>query len=165
MNQINISYSLSEKDLECAICYNPIQPRIYSCTNCFTLYLCEECYNKSTKCPSCRNKTLYHHKQLEQLIQWDKCTNTNCPVQLLPWGLACHLDCCEYQPIPCLFCSMLTLHNWIYSLSPIEGINMIFTRNIFNILIQQQLIPSLVTWKNVLNQNGQNEIPTTRQVH
>ena len=105
MNQINISYSLNEKDLECSICYNPIQPRIYTCTNCFTLYLCEECYVKSGSCPSCRNKTLYHHKQLERMIEWSNCTNTNCPIQLLPWALTSHLECCEYQPIPCPFCS------------------------------------------------------------
>jgi hypothetical protein len=115
MTHVNISYNLNEKDLECSICYNPIQPSIYSCINCFTMYLCEECYKKTIKCPSCRNKTLYHHKQLEHFIQWDKCTNTNCPVQLLPWGINSHLECCEYQPLPCPFCSSPTTVDTISS--------------------------------------------------
>jgi hypothetical protein len=51
---------------------------------------------------------LYHHKQLEQFSQWNKCTNTNCPVQILPWALTSHLECGEYQPLPCPFCSTPT---------------------------------------------------------
>ena len=108
MNHLTISYQLSEQDLECAVCYTPIYPPIYSCCSCFTLYLCRDCNVKTDKCPSCRSNSIYHCKQLEQLITWSLCDNKGCGARLLPWAVKSHLENCEYSPGPCVFCSEST---------------------------------------------------------
>jgi hypothetical protein len=147
MNKLNISYKLSEQDLECGICYTPIHPPIYSCCSSFTLYLCQECRLKTIKCPSCRSNTLYHHKQLEQLISWSSCVNEGCSAQLLPWAFTSHLEICEYSPTRCLFCheSTTTYLAHLKECSDCEWIekNSNETAGSLNTLIRFQWTPSL----------------------
>jgi hypothetical protein len=61
MEEINISYQITRKELECCICMNDIVTPLNQCSS-GNHFVCSDCKKrlKNNKCPICRTSVLFH---------------------------------------------------------------------------------------------------------
>ena len=100
----NLPQQLSD-DLECNVCFNvPDVTPIYQCKN--GHLLCNECHNKLTRCPCCKEqlsgiRSLLAEKLLEKIPVGCKFKKHGCGVILPRVDLQTHGKECKYREVVC----------------------------------------------------------------
>ena len=103
--EVEVTYKLHSKDLECCICYDVITTPIIQCLSGGSYFVCSTCLVKSNKhCPICRSSKLFHNIQLERNIkgQMIPCQYKDCPRLLFSkWAKDEHEENCLYKMSKC----------------------------------------------------------------